>query len=482
MLNQSDESLLYAFSMLLGQLGIQADIQALRDSVADQDVDFDTVTKNEHVHVVERGGYGTWPTDSNAIIHFQYQDREQPYIEVNGQRDANIVDHYCLVANYQDRTVVDSADGVIKQPLLYGEPFAWAIFAAGSGSQTPDPTYDTTRTYKVLSGGESGWQIAQKLRIDPNDLRDHNMDSFSDFSSIPAGTILHLPYVPEPVEQTPETTVKFLRQPLLMHVSNPDGTRKLAFADPRDVRPTGALIAAGKNLTIFAVAQLPTTDGSQSLFLEHKDVDSVHQKVKWTVGYREEDLQEGHVAGALKKVDPAMMQQIAADVEAENNPPSAASQPADEPEPPSDASPNLWKSTYTPLNAERKPEVFLFNIDCIVLDLEGKSRSRALRKYDGVSISGTFIGPDGEAYYRPTDALNSFTWYGIPINDPATGGPVISPESEVFDTRLSLAERSTTQYGRLTAVERFVTVPLAKATARSNWLKKYADVAKRNKE
>jgi hypothetical protein len=98
MLNQPDESLLYAFSMLLGQLGIQADIQALRDSVADQDVDFDTVTKNEHVHVVERGGYGTWPASNNAIIHFQYQDREQPYIEVDGQRDANIVDHYCLVA------------------------------------------------------------------------------------------------------------------------------------------------------------------------------------------------------------------------------------------------------------------------------------------------------------------------------------------------------------------------------------------------
>jgi hypothetical protein len=478
MLNQSDESLLYAFSLLLGRLGIQADVQALRDSVADQDIDFDSLTASEHIHVVERGGYGTWPTSNNAIIHFQYQDRDQPYIEVDGQRDANIVDHYCIVANYQDRTVVDSADGVIKQPLVYGEPFAWVIFEAGSPPETPDPTYDTTRTYKVLSGGESGWQIAQKLRIDPHDLRDHNIDSFDDFSAVPAGTVLHLPYAPEPVMQTPKTDVKFLRTPLYMHISNPAGANKYAFANPDKILPTATVEGANKNLNIFAIASVPVGDTSQVFYLESKDVDSVHQKIKWTVGFRKTDLEEGHVTAPVRRIDPAMMQQMAADVEAENSPPSAASLPAEEPEePPGEPTPNQWKSTYVPLNTEGVPEVFLFNMDCVVHDLDGKCHSRPIRQYDGVSIMGTFVGPDGLAYYRPTDAAKMFTWYGIPVNDPKTGKPVVAPEREVFNA--TLAERSTSRNGRLTKVERFVTVPLAKATARSKWLRRYADLAKR---
>jgi len=498
LLDPANEALIYAFTGLLSNLGISVDLNELRESMADQEVSFDTLTEGEYVHIVERGGYGSWPTSNNAIIQFQYQDIDDPYIEHDdGSRDANIKDHYCLVADFEHRTIVDSADGVIKEPNLYGLPVSWAVFEPGSAPKAPKPQIDTERSYRVLKGGESGWEIARKLNIDANILREHNEDDFEDFSNIPEGTILHLPTRLPTTPKNPTTQFEFLRRGLEMHTTR--STRKYSFGNAKmGIRESGPTNRKNKNLMIFCVAHVPVDGEVRTFYMEGTDIDLARKKIKWTVGFRAEDVAEGHVDPAeLEAYQPSpeikaqleekiaeaeLNRAVAAAAEEENNPPSkrqgSDSLPLDDP----DYTADWWKTTYKPLSGEEKSEVFLFNRDMVVQDYGRKGPNKALRRLDGVKIGGTFNNPDGVKCYRPKDAVDSDTWYGIPIIDPENGEPNMIAEAELFNTNLSLAERSSIRHGRLTAIEKYVTVPLAKATARSSILRRYADKVKQNKE
>jgi hypothetical protein len=510
--DRSDESLLYAFSALLGKLGIEVNMAQLREQLTGQDLNFESLAKGENIHIVEKGDYGSWPASNNAIIKFQFQDREQPYIEVNGQRDANIIDHYCLVADFEQKTIIDSADGVIKDTNLYGHPVSWAMFEAGTVPKVvPQPKIDTERSYRVLTGGESGWRIAQKLGLDAKDLKEHNIDEFKDFSNIPAGTILHLPVRLETKPSERQTEFEFLRRALPMHIINPKGARKRSFGHVKkleDISETGPSHSVNKNLNIFAIAHVPLGDKIVPFYMESDAIDSVNKKVKWTVGFHEDDIAEGHTdPNAVEKpvIQPAVAKQLEAandkimadqlakkaaaaerlaimdDADAEDFPPSrrqgSESLPVDDPE----YSVDWWKNTYKPFPG-RKPQIYVFNYDLDVQDFADKSKTKPVQRLEGVRIGGEFTNPDRVECWRPQDAVDSRTWYGIPKINPETGEPNMISEDELYNTHLPLSERATMRHGRLSVVERYITVPLAKATAQSRLLQRYAHKFKQNKE
>jgi hypothetical protein len=450
--DRADESLLYSFSELLGRLNVTVDMATLRSELAGEDLNFDVLAEGENVHITDRGEYGSWPTSNNAIIRFQYQDNNEPYIEIDGNREANIIDHYCLVADFEQRTIIDSANGAIREGNQYGQPVSWAMFDAGLAAAAPAPKIDAERTYRVLSGGESGWQIARKLGISGTELKEHNEDDLEDFSNIPEGTLLHLPFTPEAKPKSPITEFEFLRRPLEMHVSRPGGTRKYSFGNAKkaeDIKETGPHAAENKNLLIYAIAHVPIGDEVYGYYMESGDIDSSGKKVKWTVGFNHTHLADGHVEQVksefqikpeiqaqldVKLAEAEQARAVADAAEEENNPPSkrqgSDSLPLDDPEYTSD----WWQTTFKPLNEDGVPEVYLFNNDVVVTDLAGQCRNKLLRKLDGVRIAGTFTGPDNKTYWRPQDAISMRTWYGIPVLDPETGEPVLISEAELFNT------------------------------------------------
>jgi hypothetical protein len=475
--DRADESLLFSFSELLRRLNITVDMATLRQDLAGQDLNFDTLAEGENVHIIARGEYGSWPTSNNAIIRFQFQDQEQPYIEVEGNREANIIDHYCIVADFEHRTIIDSANGAIREGLQYGQPVSWAMFEPGSAAKTPAPQIDQARSYVVLRGGESGWEIARKLKISGQDLADHNDLDNATMSLIPAATILHLPIAkPEPVEKRRITTFEFMRRPLEMHVSKSGGTRKYTFGNakkPEDIKETGPHAAENKNVLIYAIAHVPIGDEIYGYYMESSDLDVNTKKVKWTVGYNHSHLAEGYVDEKTTQPSPQVQEAIQVMLEE-----AAASKAAMEAEPepvveeiaePEQTEPD-WHDSFQPLNTDGIPEVYLFNQNIVVTDLEDKSPNKLLRKLAGVRIAGTFTGPDGNEYWRPQDAMTLGTWYGIPVLDPETGAQVLTSEADIFNTNLPLSERVTLRHGRLTTIERYFTVPLARATAKSKWL------------
>lgn len=492
-----NQSLLAAFISLFAQLGRPVDAENLSFAIANTEDDdlWDVVSRvDKHVIVSEEGDYGTFPVTNNAIIKFQYQDPDNPYTEVNGERTANTQDHYCLVSHHGERLILDD-DGLVKNSHIYGQPVAWASYEVLEKiPQAETPAAKPGTTYKVLKGGENGWQIAQKLGIPGKELKEHVEDDIEDFGNIPGGTVLHLPYVVKNESRGRITEFEILPKSLQMHISKEGGTRKYTFGNiATGIKPSGPTYQQDRNVNIFAIAHVPVDDNTVvDYYMEASEFDPATRKVRWTIGFAKDDLAEGHVEkkkpepkpqvkeqikakvdeAAQKRADElAQREEIIADVNAEDNPPSkrmgSDSLPPLEPLTPADG-PNWWKTTYKPLNEERRPEIFLFNENMIVHDLEGRRPPVTVFKLKGVRVAGTFTGPDQKLYYRPQDAMDNFTWYGVPVED------VIS-EAELFDTNVPLPDRVAMKSGRLSFNERYFSVPLWRITAKSRRLSRYLD-------
>lgn len=110
----------------------------------DDPTEWDDITDiDEGVEVDMVGASGSWPSVNGAIIKFQYQSGEEPYISPNGFQLPNIIDHYCIVTDWVRHQIYDPADGMIKTSG-YGQPVGWATFLI-----TNPPKAVTYETYPV---------------------------------------------------------------------------------------------------------------------------------------------------------------------------------------------------------------------------------------------------------------------------------------------------------------------------------------------
>lgn len=472
------KTLAIAASYLLRRLGDNVEPKELEEyfshhvlteDVTDVEIWESLLDFNKHLHLVDSGLYGTWPSSSNAIVKFQYQPPEQLYIEVNNIKRANIVDHYCVMDNVDDKTIIDSADGTIKEHKIYGLPSGWAVYELEEAPAEPAPAPKPPKpgtTYKVLSGGENAWQLAEKLKLGINgqDLMDHNgLDS----SDIPGGTVLRLPIPLAATPEKPRILYDVLDSPRAMHVIRDEGTRKFAFGnvtDLKDLRLTGPTYRKDANVLIHAIAHVPIGDDTAEFYMESAAVGDYKNtgNMAFTIGFNHSHLADGHV----ENVKPTPKPQIEAKLKEAEIAQQAAAAPApvENPAPPADPEVadkpinyDEWKTTFAPLNEAYQPKMYLFDEDMVVHDLDQRRPDVLAFKLKGVQIAGTFW-KDGIQYGRPIRGKDSWHWYGIPMDK-------LTPEDELYDTSLPLEQRVGGRYGHLTTTERYVTVPLAKALA-----------------
>lgn len=86
---------------------------------------------------------GSWPDSDNAIVKFRFQSKATPWLDA-AHTQPNMMTHFCLVADHNAGTIVDSYDGVVKYPGYYGAPIAWAVYEK-AGAQTAPAI--TTKPY-----------------------------------------------------------------------------------------------------------------------------------------------------------------------------------------------------------------------------------------------------------------------------------------------------------------------------------------------
>ena len=487
-------SLYAASEYLLQRLGREYEASTLSQNLSDLEEGEDPwvvlTLVDPKLRIVETGAFGTWPTRNNAIIRFRINDENNPGTEI---------DHYCIVADAGDHQVIDSATGVIKNGNVFGQPYDWAVYDMEAVEETVEPdTFDPTRNYVVLSGGESAYQIAIKLGINSADLIDHN--ELEDPANVPEGTILHLP-VALPAKEVPaQTVIELLDRPKKMHVSKEGGTRKLAFGNAKtlgDISATGPTYAENTNVMILAVAHVPLTEEGQQVsaayYMEALALgDYVHTgRVAWEIGFNHSHLEDGHVDKIKPPVAvrPEIQEQLAK-MELEQKITADAlveGEQQHKPEPTLEEKiavmeadqlahperyPSLFKTTYKAF--EDGPVVYVADQDMVVHDLEGKRPTRMLPRLKGVKITGTFEKTDEEGniilYGRPLRGENSWHWYGIPMD-------LLTPEEELFNTppttAAPLAARVANN-GPFTLVERYVSIPLSKHLNHP-MLKKYVE-------
>ncbi len=406
---------------------------------------WDRVADLGGLEVLEVGELGTWPRTNDAIIRFQFRSLEEP---TTPEGMANIIDHYCLVANWVDKEILDSADGVIKQPGYYGEPMGWASYKLSDKPAAKPVTKknkvpDDFRTIKVLDNTDA-WKLATQLKQPAEAIIEHN--ELEDPHFIPAGTILHLPY---PQEKKEQKLIRFelLDKPRKMHVVKPGGTRKWAFGNAKewgDIKPTGPLYAEGANVEIHMIAHVPLEENGEEITAAYM-MDSIATgdyrntgKIQFSIGFSHKHLADGHVEAKPKEPAPVAEPKINTatpeDIELALAPPKAATP---------------WKDTFKPLNEQRLSKIFLANEDLTVPELDNRRKPVFVPKHRGIKVFGTFE-KDGVTYARPTDAVDAGLWFGIPFDK-------LIDEDELYNTHVDLPTRVAIN-GSLSIQERGVVV------------------------
>lgn len=450
---ETQDSLSVAYGQLLEKFGMKN-----KGIKIDADASWTAISeKYPQLQVLEVGFYGTWPTSNDSIIQFQYQPPDAPYIQVDGENKANIVNLFCLCGDYQDRTIIDPLDGQVKAPGIYGVPFSWARFgtSAQTSAEPPDdePPGKPGSRYTLLKG-ETLWSVAKKLGLKSKELIEHN--GVDDPNTIQEGFTLHLPFA-RPPEQEPLIEYEILDKPRPMHISFEGGTKKFSFSntkDWRDVKTTGPTYPENANVDIVAIARVPIQNEVGTFYMDNTALGNYSEtgRVQFTIGFNHTHLADGYVEKPKPVVKPVVK---AALQKSKDQPePGVATLPTTEldmSEPDPDVDPNIWKTTYVSLD---KPHKYVSNEAMWIHDLDGKRPDRELFKNQDVFVAGTFI-KDDVLYGRPTGAVKNALWYGVPMSN-------LIDEDELYNTEVSLAERTVMSHGRLSLTEQYVTVPLSR--------------------
>jgi hypothetical protein len=152
---------LTAFSNLLQRFGQNIDPPSLNDyfvahnSYVDVDGDrtlddlaWGTVSAYDgQIGTVAIGGAG-WPDSNDAIVKFLYKS----------SRSGQLITHFCLVADHNTHTIVDSWDGNVKVSP-YGTPVAWAKYERHQPQVVTPPPAPEQAAYTIESIPEKSFTI-----------------------------------------------------------------------------------------------------------------------------------------------------------------------------------------------------------------------------------------------------------------------------------------------------------------------------------
>lgn len=91
------------------------------------DLAWGSITAYDPSITVIKTGSGSWPDSDNSIVEFRYMDAGKE------------VTHFCCVNSVATKTIIDSWDGQVKEPGIYGAPVAWATYAKNTPNPVPVP-------------------------------------------------------------------------------------------------------------------------------------------------------------------------------------------------------------------------------------------------------------------------------------------------------------------------------------------------------
>lgn len=387
------------------------------------DLFWDSVTEFDSSLVI-LGMDSGWPSTDLAIVKFQYQSVQEPYVDKGGEPIPNVITHFCAMADHTKNLIIDSYDGEVKEAGVYGIPVSYTIYGKKTRQQERAKSQPFNKFYTVLQGGESAWEIARKLKTPAIELIEHN--DFEDSEHIPGGSKIRLPY-PIPVAEQAEVTYEVFDNPRPMHVSIEGGTRKFLFGNVKewaDLRFTGSLLKQNASLNIIAIARVPVGEEIASYYMEASALGDFYNtgRVNLTVGFNHSHLSDGHIEQPEIPVQPIVMERLIEVVEEKL-------EAIKEPEP---INYDAWKETYKAFETGDKLSILKGNLT--IHDLDDRHPPRYKEYPDEIVTTGTFTGPDGLEYERPPRSPTSYHWYGIPSN-------MLEPESEVYNTNLELYEK-----------------------------------------
>lgn len=327
------------------------------------------------------------------------------------------------------------------------------------------------RTYTVLSGGESIYEIARKLDMPFQELIAHNSLEEEDLDSLPAGRELHLPFARNVPDQQP-LRYELFDQPRKMHVIIQEGIKKFSFAGVdkwEDLQIVGPSYPFNANVEIVGVAHVPIGDETAMYFMDALAWGTDYRitgRPAYTVGFNHSQLAEGFVEQVKKPIPPEREQRMKVLIQSHKDEPapglaSMATTEIDYRVPDEAEDRYQFVTTYVPY--PQGPKMYIANDELWVKDFMAKRSDKQLKKSQDVLIAGTFIVDDTE-YGRPHGAAKNFLWYGIPMAD-------LISEEELYNTDIPLHERVGLSHGRLSVSERYLTVPLAKAISQTTRLR-----------
>lgn len=379
-----------SLNRLFIQRGIYIDVD---DGIRD-DLGWPSITSYDGQVVVREVGGAGWPPNNNAIVKFYYKS----------QRTGAMVTHFCLVADVNAGTIIDSWDGQIKRPGIYGTPVAWC-------------TYDNVVPQPV------------EPRITPTPQ--------------PAPT-------PSPTQDGPSIRYEVLNNPRKMHVRNAkgdgSGANKYAFGSAKSWTDFSVVDhkAENFNVTIVAIAHHPIPPKGADYYMDAValgDYLNNGGRVANTIGFSWADLADGWIEEEQKPAPAAPTPVVPSPTPVQPTPvntvptipevtpvkpaPTLTPPVAQAPKP----NPNAWRSSFKSM----KRELYVVRNDSVVQDFGGIRPNKIIRSNTSIEIAGTFIYRD-TLYGRPSQSVDNGNWYGIHMTN-------LISEDELFSLRTDLATK-----------------------------------------
>lgn len=399
----------------------------------------------------------SWPNENGTIVKVRRYDDQKMYY----------VDHYLLLIDALQRAVVDSYDGIIKNGEGYGEPAGWVRY---SRQPERDTQADREHIMYTVQAGENLWDVARKLNIKFEELRDYN--TIDDPRLVKEGYVLHLP-IREAVN-TDTIRYEILNEPEAMHVSRSEGTRKLMFGNAdtfSDIKETGRLHAPGTNHTIYAIAYVDLNDSDvpAAYYMDKFDAGDIAEtgRPRYLTGFNHSHLAVGHVTSGqpveirpeivekLEEVEEQLAEVTVADI-VEDVIPVDSVENVEE-------APLSWKNTIAHLRDDGKPETYKSKEDFTVYDADGIHPPRPFKRRQEIALTyGVYV--NGELFGLPQSFVEQDRWYLFPLSklEPAE-------DESLYNYDVTLAEKLKLR-NRLSASERSVVV-FAKVLAYGSKLK-----------
>lgn len=400
----------------------------------------------------EIGEYGTWPRTNNALVRFDYRSTEEPYIEVEGQKQSNILSVYCQVADWTDKQIVDPADGKSKGAGHYGTPVSWVSYEVEPTELKKNK--DKNIFSHTLVEGETIWDVARQYHTTAEKLIAVN--DIEDPYKLPTGTVLLLPKTTKQKKRTIRYEV--LKQPRQMHIIRKGGAKKWSYGNAEhwaDIQESGPTYSENTNVEVLAVAHVPVGEDTAAFFLDSLSFGAYAEtgRVAWETGFNWKHLADGYVQRVIREV---------------------AKRPLNEPKPtptPKVTIKPSYKASFQPLNDERKPVQYFAKENIMVKEHDGRRPDRPMYENQGVRLFGTFV-KDGVLYGRPVGSVDNGYWFGIPMES-------LVNEEELYSTTLDLPTRVAI-HGPLSMQERALIV-IAR-TINNKKVARIVDVFERKKE